>query len=171
MLASGLHSPKSASNDRAGRWWGGAGAAAGEPSGRRGARFAGLLLPPARLCDHAGANPRGRHRRLSRAGYHPVRSHSLAGILPSTGGFERPFALRAGLASRRCILSSRTCGRRWTCCTASSAPARGTRRRSNSQFPPLSFADSPQIPAILCQLSAILTSNSCGQMRKRQRVT
>ena len=37
--------------------------------------------------------------------------------------------------------------------------------------PPLSFADSPQIPAIVCQLSAILTSNSCGQMRKRQRVT
>ena len=79
----------------------------------------------------------GGHRRLSRAGYHPVRSHSLAGILPSTGGFERPFALRAGLASRRCILSSRTCGRRWTCCTASSAPARGTRRRSNSQSPPV----------------------------------
>ena len=36
---------------------------------------------------------------------------------------------------------------------------------------PLSFADSPQIPAIVCQLSIILTSNSCGQMRKRQRVT
>ena len=40
-----------------------------------------------------------------------------------------------------------------------------------ANFHPLSFADSPQIPAFLCQLSAVLTSISCGQMRKRQRVT
>ena len=40
-----------------------------------------------------------------------------------------------------------------------------------SPISPLYFADSPPFLAILCQLSAILTSNSCGQMRKRQRVT